>query len=173
MYDKGIQLYNDGVNLYCKNSFKEAIDAFNKCYNAGFYKMQSVYAISLCQQQLGIDITIPNEFEDKTGEVGTVFIGSNLVCKLINDGYKAVLVSESNVLTIVDGSTYDIRIVSFLGSFMLNAWRKEQSKTIPLTDYDLNPNPTHADQFVISLVQDATSLPLYPLPEEGLPSSLE
>ncbi len=170
---QGVQLYNNGVNLYGKNSFEEAIDAFNKCYNAGFYQMQSAYAISLCQQQLGVDITIPNKFEDKTDKVGTVFIGSNLVCKLINDGYKAALVGESNVLTIIDDSTYDIRVVSFLGSFMLNAWRKEQSKTIPLTDSSLNPNPTRADQFVISLVQDAASLPPYPLPDEGLPSSLE
>ncbi|MBN2345870.1 MAG: hypothetical protein JXO51_05725 [Candidatus Aminicenantes bacterium] len=170
---QGARLYNEGVNLHGKKNYAKALDAFTRCHCAGFYRMQSAYAASLCQQELGVAITIPEEFKDKTGQVGTVFIGSNLVCRLIHDGHKAALAGDSAVLTVVDGSTYDIRIASFFGSFMLNAWRKESGKTIPLTDPSLNPSPTRADRYVISLVQGAASLPPLPMPDGGLPTSLE
>jgi hypothetical protein len=166
---RGVGLYNEGVDLYGKKLYSEALDAFTRCYRAGFYRMQSTYAASLCQQELGVAVTIPDEFEDKTGQVGTVFIGSNLVCKLIHDGHQAALAGDSAVMTDVDGSTYDIRIASFFGSFMLNAWRKEAGKTIPLTDSSLNPNPTAADRYIISVVQGAASLPPFPMPAGGLP----
>lgn len=170
---QGARLYNEGVDLYGKRCYAEALDAFGRCDRAGFYRMQSAYAASLCQQALGVAVTIPEEFADKSDQVGTVFIGSNLVCKLIHDGHKAALAGDSAVLAVMDGSTYDIRIVSFFGSFMLNAWRKESGKAIPLTDPSLNPNPTRTDRLVISLVQGAASLPPFPMPDKGLPSSLE
>jgi hypothetical protein len=127
----------------------------------------------MCQQELGSAVTIPDEFADKTGQVGTAFIAGNLVCKLIRDGHRAALAGDSAVLADVDGSTYDIRIASFFGSFMLNAWRKEAGKTIPLTDSSLNPNPTAADRYVISVVQGAASLPPLPMPAGGLPCALD
>jgi len=170
---QGTRLYNEGVNLHGKKRYSEALDAFTRCYHAGFHRMQSAYAAALCQQELGVAITIQEEFEDKTDQMGTVFIGSNLVCKLIHDGHKAALAGDSAVLTIVDGSTYDIRISSLFGSFMLNAWRKESGKAIPLTDPSLNPSPTRADQYVTSLIQGAASLPPFPMPDGGVPFSLE
>jgi hypothetical protein len=170
---QGTPLYNEGVDLYGKRCYTEALDAFNRCDRAGFYRMQSAYAASLCQQALGVAVTIQEEFADKSNQAGTVFIGSNLVCKLIHDGHKAALVGDSAVLAVVDGSTYDIRITSFFGSFMLNVWRKESGKAIPLTDRSLNPNPTRADRLVISLVQGAASLPPFSMPDGGLPSSLD
>lgn len=169
---RGIELYNRGVDLYAENRFEEAIDAFSGCYDAGFFQMQAAYAVSLSQQALGKDITLPSEYENRADKVGVAFIAANLACKLINDGYQAALAGESNVLAVVDGSEYDIRIVSFFASFMLNAWRKEGSQTIPLTDSGLNPNPTQADQMVISLVQEASSMPPHPLPDGGLPDTL-
>lgn len=171
--NSGIKFYNEGVRLYQKKCNKEAIDAFNKCYNAGAYQMQSAYSISLCQQKLGVDVTIPEGLEDKVDNAGTVFIASNLVCKLISDGYQAALTDESSVLTKIGDTMYDIRVVSMFGSFMINAWRKEQNGTVPLSDSSLNPNPSQSDQFVVSLVKEASSLPPYPIPVEGIPSSLE
>lgn len=170
---RGVGLYNEGVNLHGKKRYAEALESFKRCYGDGFFQMQSAYAASLCQQELGAAVSIPDELEDKTEQVGTVFIGSNLVCKLIRDGHKAALVGDSSVLAEVDGSTYDIRIVSLFGSFMLNAWRKEAGKTVPLTDPSLNPSPSAADRYVISLVQAATTLPPLPMPAGGLPSALD
>ncbi|MBN2420032.1 MAG: hypothetical protein JXL81_11650 [Deltaproteobacteria bacterium] len=169
----GIRLYNEGVSLYRKHSYKSAIDTFKNCYNTGAYKMQSAYLISLCQQKLGVDVTIPEGMEDRIESCGVIFIASNMVCKLINDGYQAALTGESSVLTIVNSSMYDIRVVTMMGSFIINAWRKEQGRTVPLTDTSINPNPSHSDQFIISLVKDAPSLPPFPLPVDGLPSAIE
>jgi len=170
---EGIRWYNKGVELFGKGSYEEAKDAFRQSYKTGVYQMQAAYAISLCQQELGRSIEIPPELEEKTDEVGTLFIRTNLACKLIRDGYKAALVGESCVLAMIDGSLYDIRVMSFLGSFMLNAWRKEGAKTIPLTDSGMNPVPTNSDTYIISQVQGAASLPPYIMPAEGVPTSLE
>jgi len=169
---QGVPLYNQGVGLYGENRYSEAIDAFNACYRAGFFPKQAAYAASLCQQALGVDVTVPQEFADQTDRVGTAFIAANLACKLIQDGHRAAQPGESSVLAVVDGATYDIRVASLFGSFMLNAWRKEGDRTIPLTDSGLNPRPTAADQRVISLVQEAASLPPQPLPAGGLPDAL-
>jgi hypothetical protein len=109
---KGTRLYNEGVNLFGQKRYSEALEAFQRCYGAGFYRMQLAYAVSLCQQKLGVAITVPEEFEDKMGQVGAAFISSNLVCKLIHDGRKAALAGNSAVLAVVDGSVYDIRIAS-------------------------------------------------------------
>ena len=66
-----------------------------------------------------------------------------------------------------------VSVMSFLGSFMLNVWRKEGAKTIPLTDPGMNSVPTSADRYIISEVQGAASLPPYIMPAEGVPTSLE
>ncbi|GEM_PF-6910280 len=169
---RGARLYNEGADLYGRKKYVEAREAFQRCYDGGFYRKQSAYAASLCQQQLGLAVTIPKELEEQTDRVGTAFIGGTLACQLIRDGHKAALVSDSAVLAVVDGSTYDIRVASLFGSFMLNAWRKEAGKTIPLTDSGLNPRPSRADRYVISVVRGAASLPPLPMPDGGLPSSL-
>ncbi|MFX0132690.1 MAG: PsbP-related protein [Candidatus Hodarchaeota archaeon] len=170
--ESDIDLYNKGVHLYKKGLFEKAMDAFNQCFSFEKYQMQAAYARSICQKELGLPVEYPERFKDRTEEIYTLFVASNLICYLEGEGHHTILTKQDNstcaIETEINGAVYIIYIKSFLGSLMNMAWRKEGPKTIPLTDRSANPNPTETDKLVISIVERASSLPISPLPNEGL-----
>ncbi len=166
------EIFNKGVNLFKKNHFKEAIKFFNHCIKENEFKIQAVYAKFLCHNEIGSYFEVPDDLEIEEDKIEAVFITNNLACHLINTGYNAALKDQSCVLAIIDDSLYDIRVLSLMGSIMINAWRKEKDKTIPISDSGVNPTPSKSDKFVILLAKDAANLPLSPIPEGGIPESL-
>lgn len=173
-----VQIYNRGVRYYRNGDFGEALAAFDQCFHSGEYQMQAGYARALCQQELGLEVEIPEELGDNAEAAGPVYVATNLVCHLIGEGHQAALTKQgktSDAQADISGARYRISIVAGFGfgGFFKNAWRKEGEKYIPLTDSSANPNPTEADRFVISLVERASSLPPSSLPEGGLRTSLE
>jgi hypothetical protein len=92
---------------------------------------------------------------------------------LICQGYQAALTNSSQVTAKVKGSVYIINIDGYLGTFLNDAWRKEGKERISLLDSNANPHPTEADQLIMSLIKMASSLPMCPLPEGGLPTALK
>lgn len=168
-----VALYNRGVTIYRTGHFEQAIAAFDQCWQSGEYKMQAAYAKALCQGQLGLESKIPPEFEGKEDEVGATYVASNFACYLICQGYQAALTNSSQVTAKVKGSVYIINIDGYLGTFLNDAWRKEGKERISLLDSNANPHPTEADQLIMSLIKMASSLPMCPLPEGGLPTALK
>ncbi|MCA2504873.1 MAG: HEAT repeat domain-containing protein [Microcystis sp. M54BS1] len=168
-----VALYNRGVTIYRAGHFEQAIAAFDQCWQSGEYKMQAAYAKALCQGQLGLEFKIPPEFEGKEDEVGATYVASNFACYLICQGYQAALTNSSQVTAKVKGSVYIINIDGYLGTFLNDAWRKEGKERISLLDSNANPHPTEADQLIMSLIKMASSLPMCPLPEGGLPTALK
>ncbi|QGZ89547.1 HEAT repeat domain-containing protein [Microcystis aeruginosa] len=168
-----VQLYNRGVTIYRTGHFEQAIAAFDQCGQSGEYKMQAAYAKCLCQGQLGLESKIPPEFEGKEDEVGATYVASNFACYLISQGYQAALTNSSQVTAKVKGSVYIINIDGYLGTFLNDAWRKEGKERISLLDSNANPHPTETDQWIMSLIKMASSLPMCPLPEGGLPTALK
>lgn len=171
-----IHIYNSGVALYRSGQFERAMEAFDRCFRSGQYQMQSAYARGLCQKELGLDVEIPEELGDRAEDAGPVYVASNLACYLISKGYRAALTTQgstSEVTTDIEGSLYIISISSLFGGFNNWAWRKEGEKSVSVADPSANPNPTKTDKFVVSLVEKASSLPLSPLPEDGLRTSWE
>ncbi|MFM6632619.1 MAG: HEAT repeat domain-containing protein, partial [Microcystis panniformis] len=168
-----VALYNRGVTIYRAGHFEQAIAAFDQCWQSGEYKMQAAYAKALCQGQLGLEFKIPPEFQGKEDEVGATYVASNFACYLICQGYQAALTNSSQVTAKVKGSVYIINIDGYLGTFLNDAWRKEGKERISLLDSNANPHPTEADQWIMSLIKMASSLPMCPLPEGGLPTALK
>jgi hypothetical protein len=171
-----LQMYNSGAALYRSGEFKRAMKTFDRCFRSGEYQMQSAYARGLCQKELGLDVEIPEELGDRAEDAGPVYVASNLACYLIGKGYRAALTkqgSTSEVTADIEGSLYVISISSLFGGFNNWVWRKEGEKNISVADPSVNPNPTATDKFVVSLVKEASSLPLSPLPKDGLKSSLK
>lgn len=166
-------MYNRGAQLYQNGDFKKAMEFFDRCIRMGEHQMQATYARSLCQRQLGLEIELPEMFTEKTAEITATYIASNLVCHLIKEDYQAALTkqgSSSEVQTNVGGAIYQISIVGgfgFGGAFK-NAWRKEGSKCIPIADSNANPAPSKTDRFIISLVEQASFLPLVSISDEGI-----
>lgn len=166
-------LYNSGVSFFQKGQFQQALAAFKQCSLQGSYPLQASYAQSLCQQELGIEPSPQDQFDHDEDRVGTAFIASNVVCYLLGNGHRAALNGDSGIYAHIDGALYDIRVVSFFGTFMLNAWRKEGTQTIALADSEANPTPTHGDKFVLALLQDDAVLTPVAIPPNGLPTTLE
>ena len=83
------------------------------------------------------------------------------------------MTNSSQVTAKVKGSVYIINIDGYLGTFLNDAWRKEGKERISLLDSNANPHPTEADQLIMSLIKMASSLPMCPLPEGGLPTALK
>ncbi len=165
-------MYNSGVALYRSGEFERAMEAFGRCFRSGEYKMQSAYARALCQKELGLDVEIPEELGDRAEDVGPMYVASNLACYLISKGHRAALTDASEVTADIEGSLYVISILSGLfGGFINRVWCKEGKKSIDVADPSENPNPTQTDKFVPSLIKKASSLPLSPLPEDGLRKS--
>ncbi len=167
----GIEEYNQGVSLFQEGNFKQAMDAFQACYELGNYQMQAAYARGLCQKNLGLSSELPKELVGKEDEVGAMYVASNLVCYLIQQGYEAVLQPSSNatqnVATKINNNNYIIQISGFFGAFSNWAWRKTGKKSISIADPSECPNPTKTDKIVLSLVSEASSLPLSPILQEG------
>lgn len=173
--DAAVQMYNTGVALHRKRRFREAMDAFDKCFRSGEYLMQSAYARGLCQNELGLEVEIPPELGDEPEVAGAVYSATNLACHLIAEGHRAALTKEgrtSEVLAEIEGSRYTIEISALFGAFSNWAWREEGQTRVSVPDPSENPNPTPSDQFVISLLEQASSLPLSPLPQNGLQTTL-
>ena len=171
-----VQLYNQGVNLYQKGQFKAAMEAFSQVFSSGQLKMQSAYIRALCQKELGLAVEIPAELGDQAEDAGTIYVASNLACHIIRQGHKAALTkqeSTSEVTALIDGSLYVLSISSLFGGFNNWAWRKEGGKSISIPDPSVNPNPTKTDRLVISLAEKAGVMPPEPIPESGVPTTLE
>jgi hypothetical protein len=166
-----LQIYNVGVALYRSGQFERAMKTFDRCFESGEYQMQSAYARALCQKELGLDVEIPEELGDRAEDAGPVYVASNLACYLISKGYQAALTkqgSTSEVTADIEGSLYVISTSSLFGGFNNWVWRKEGEKSILVAEPSANPNPTKTDEFVLSLIEKASSLPLSPLPDDGL-----
>ena len=171
-----IQLYNQGVKLNQKGQFKAAMEAFSQVFASGQLRMESAYIRALCQKELGLAVEIPPELGDKAEDAGTIYVASNLACRIIAQGHKAALTkkdSTSEVTALIDGSLYVISISSLFGGFNNWAWRKEGAKSISIPDPSVNPNPTKADKLVISFAEKAGVMPPEPMPEGGVPTTWE
>ncbi len=172
-----ILTYNRGACLYHSGEFEKALKAFDQCFDFGECQLQAAYARALCQQELGLEIEFPEELGDKAAEAGPVYVASNLVCHLIEEGHQAALTKHggtSEVQADVNGAHYLVSITSGFGfgGFFKMAWRKDGEKSIPVADSSANPNPTESDMFVKTLLESTSSLPPSSLPEEGLKTSL-
>ena len=170
------QVYNRGVSLYQKGQFKSALDAFGEVFRSGQLQMQAAYAHALCQKELGLPVEIPPELGDRAVDAGPIYVATNLAYYLIGKGHKAALTKEgstSEVTAVIDGARYVVSVSSLFGGFNNWAWRKDGEKSISIPDPSANPNPTKTDKLVISLTEQASSLPMSPLPAGGLKSALE
>lgn len=171
-----IQIYNHGVVLYREHRFQEAIVAFGDCFQTGEYQFQSAYARILCQRELGLKTELPAGMGDLGEQLKTVFVASNLVGYLLEQGHQAVICKLDSTCQLeaeVNNTIYVINIASLMGSFKNQAWRREGSKTISLDNSIANPEPTPTDIYIMKLVNKAAQLPLAILPEKGLEGTLK
>ncbi len=170
-----IQLYNHGVQLYRERRLQEAINTFGECFNSGEYQLQSAYARALCQRELGLKTDMPAGLRDLGEYIETVFVASNLVGYLIEQGHQAVISKLGGTCQLeakVNNAFYVINISNVLGSFKNQTWRREGTKNISLTDSLANPAPTPTDLYINKLVAKANQLTPAILPESGVEGTL-
>lgn len=168
-----IEWYNQGVIYWNKKKFKQAILSFSHCLQTKSIKDPAAYAISLCQNRMGIEISIPDEFMEHPEEVACVHQAVNLVCYLLQEGHSAKLVTRGGVAEAsarIMESEYLFQISELAGIFNGYAWRYKGSKQIPIMDLEKNPRPTNSDKYVISLLEKLSDLPMAPVPSGGLPT---
>ncbi|HIQ01698.1 MAG TPA: tetratricopeptide repeat protein, partial [Anaerolineales bacterium] len=167
-----IECYNAGVALYREGQYEKAKEFFRRCYESGEYRMQAAYAEALCDRQLGRRPTIPEELKGREDETGVVYVASNLACYLIAEGHRATLTKtgeEAEVSVHIQDAHYTVRTSShpIFGSFEHFVSRVEEAESVLI--YPVAQSPlTETDRYLISLVEHASSLPLSPMPEEGL-----
>ncbi|MDH7487851.1 MAG: hypothetical protein QHJ81_16450 [Anaerolineae bacterium] len=171
-----VELYNTGVALHREGRYVEAQEYFSRCYATGVYPMQAAYAISLCERALGRRPQIPPELAGRENETGAVYVASNLACYLIQEGHRAALVTagrRSEVAAVVRGVQYRVQTSCHpvLGGFDHFVYRVDGETQLllhPVAQAAL----TNTDRYLISLIEHASTLPLSPLPSEGLPAAL-
>jgi len=167
-----VELYNAGVSFYREAQYKKAKDYFKRCYQAGKYQMQSAYAMALCDIQLGRKPEIPEELRGQEDEVGAVYVSSNLACYLVKEGHTAFLKKVrrgSEVHAKIGEIQYRVCTSTdpLTGGFIHFVFRQERGEEIKIFPFSEVPL-TETDRYLISLVKNASSLPLCPLPTDGL-----
>jgi hypothetical protein len=170
-----LQFYNQGVLFYRNGQFHEAIAAFGECFRLGEYQPQSAYSRTLCQKELGLKIELPTEMHDLAENIKTIYVASNLAGYLIEQGHQATLIQQGSTCqleTRVNGATYIITIANVMEKIIGQAWRREGTKPIDLTNSRANPDPSANDRYIIRLTTKAAQLPPAFLPKSGLKEKL-
>jgi hypothetical protein len=174
--DDPLALYNHGVKQYQKGEFESAMQAFASASKSGQFKMQAAYARALCRKELGLSVDdVLAELGHEAEQAGPIYLATNLACYLIGKGHDAALVEKNEsglsiVWARVQGSLYGARFTSLFGNFVTGAWRQEVDKAIEISELS---NPTEADKMMLSLANEAYTLPMCPIPEAGLRNALE
>jgi len=167
-----VELYNAGASLYKEAKYEKAKEYFKRCYQAGMYRMQAAYAMALCDVQLGRKPEIPKELRGQEDETGAVYVSSNLACYLIEEGHTATLkrvAKGSEVHARIKGIRYIIRTSTdpLTGGFVHFVFRQKGEEEIEIYPFS-RVTLIETDRYLISLVKNASSLPLCPLPVDGL-----
>ena len=166
-------VYNQGVRLYQNGEFEQAYQIFQKSFIDNSYKLQSAYAMTLCQEEMGCEPEIPEEIRDREDEITPAFIATNVIGGLIDNGFSAGMVKTGKTSEIEaekNNDKYKINIINGFGfgGCFTNAWRIEGREKIPIKDSSLNPDPTESDLQILSLLRNVQSLGIMPIPEKGL-----
>ncbi len=174
-----IRVYNRGIALFREGQFERALEVFTSCLTTDELKWLAAFGCERCQVALGRPVSLPEEFSSRPDDLNALAVACNVVCHLLEQGHKAMLepygtaTTTYNVVARIQKANYTIQVRSLSGEFVNWAWREMKDRTISVADPKENPEPTPVDQLVISLIESASSLPLSPLPEDGLPIEVE
>jgi hypothetical protein len=167
--------YNAAVRFMKRRVYDEAITLFDRHLDDDALGMLTFYAGGLCRRAAGLRLEIPERFADKTDDAGVYYAAANLVAGIIGAGQRAAVTRRGTscmVKALVDDATYLVSVNSWGTSITTMAWRKADSRDLPLNDPSANPNPTAADKWVIGLAGDAPNAQPVPLPAGGIPTEL-